>query len=275
MFSIFNFIRKSSESVELPLLWYDPAALPGPPILISTAPALHTCHQREKSVQWWNKHTPTVVGVLSPTLTQDEQCQGESQSIYGFNVKNGSSYLPDCSGDISWDTIRCSTEEGGNINCAMLSSPLSSCASIATTLKSGNLSDYCSSNASDSDSNLSMVITDVDHEESFYFPAAEYLERSDSQNDLVATALVLEDLLTPREETHAEAIPFGDEFPPRRASTITRLVGNAIRIRRSSSRLIVDDMICVERSIKPYHCGRSRRYVPHILTTIMEDKDEE
>ncbi|KAG6868649.1 hypothetical protein C0993_012454 [Termitomyces sp. T159_Od127] len=263
MFSIFNLIRKSSESSELPLHWYDPTALPGPPILISNAPTFHTCLQREKNVQWWNKDTPTVVGVLSPTLCQG----GETQSIFGFNTENGASYLPDCSGDISWDTIRCSTEEGGDTDC----SSLLSCSSA--TLKSGNLSDYCSSDASDS--NLSMVITDEDHEESFYFPAAECLEQPDDQSDLPATALVLEGLLTKSEEEHDEPVPFGDEFPPRRASTITRLVGNAIRDRRSRSRLVVDDVFCAVRSPKPYHCGRSRRYVPHILTTIMEDKDEE
>lgn len=273
MLSIFNnLIRKSSESAELPLHWYNPAALPGPPILLLHAQAFHTCNHREKTVQWWNKYTPTVVGVFSPTLSQDEQYQSKLQTISGFNIENGSSYLPDYSGDISWDTIRCSTEEGGDIDAFALSSSLSSSASVAT-FKSGNLSDYCSSNASDS--NLSMVITDEDHGESFYFPAAEYLEGPDIQNNFVATALVLEEFLATTEEEHVETIPFGDEFPPRRASTITRLVGNAIRDRRSRSRPIFDDIPCVERSIKPYHCGRSRRYIPHVLNTIMEDKDEE
>ncbi|KAG5337761.1 hypothetical protein C0989_008939, partial [Termitomyces sp. Mn162] len=266
--------------VELPSHWYDPAALPGPPILMFAAPDLHTCSNREKSVQWWNKHTPTVVGVFSPTLSQDVQLQGDSlcqdaelkgdslHPVYGFNLQTGNSYLPDCSGDISWDTIRCSTEEGGDIN----GFTSSSSSATIVTLKSGNFSDYRSSNASDS--NLSMVITDVDHEEPFHFPAAQSLEGSEKENDLVATALALE--LLYMEEEHDEDIPFGDGFPPRRASTITRLVGDAIRIRRLRSRLtLVDNISCAETSINPYRCGRSRRYIPHILTTIMEDKDED
>ncbi|KAG6890201.1 hypothetical protein C0995_010212 [Termitomyces sp. Mi166 len=240
---LYRRIRGFSKAVELPSHWHNPAMRPGAPILISTASVLHTCPNR-KTVQWWNKDTPTIAGVSSPTVSQDEPVQGNLHPIYGFNLQTGSSYLPDFSGNISLDTIRCSTEEGGDINGLIPSSSLSPSASIIT-LKSGNFSNYCSSNASDSC--LSMVITDDDNEESFYFPAAESSEWPDNP-DLVGTALVPEGIVA--QEEREKTIPFGDGFPPRRTSTITRLVGNAIRDRRSRS-------IIIQAGLKfPFPSGR-------------------
>ncbi|KAG6904248.1 hypothetical protein DXG01_011488 [Tephrocybe rancida] len=264
MFSLFTTrFRKASKAAERPTSWYDPTAHPTAPILLVDASSHHNCQQPVKRVRWWNEDTLTVVGVFSPS-----PCQG--QPAFGFNTENGNSYLPDYDGDISWDTIKASTEEGYNLNQIILSpSPSSSSSSDPP-------SDDCSSGSSDS--NLSMVVTDEENGEAFYFAAVEAPECLNSSDNLFATAMIIDSLLDAEEERD-DTVAFGGGRPPRRASTITGLVGSAIRQRRSRLRsgMLGDYGYVAETSIRRYRCGGGSRrgYIPHILTTIMEDMDEE
>ncbi|KAG6827923.1 hypothetical protein H0H92_009965 [Tricholoma furcatifolium] len=283
MLAIFARFRKSTATVKsYPAHWFDPSAVPAAPILLRGA----TGDNQKKQVHWWGKDTIAISALLSPPLPQEEF---KVSTPTGFNPDNGVSYLGDFSGDISWDTIKDSAEDGDFSDSDYPVSP-SACDSPDTPALFDD-DDDCSNYSSDS--NLSMAVTDEDNSETFYFPAPQVFEGTEIV--FVPGEYQVEDplfeeeseskelVMDVSEECHVriEDVKMGEGRVLRRTSTITGLVGEAIRKRRARFQVYVDEE-CAEPLRQAKLVKRSRRggpksgtYVPHILTSIPEDAGEE
>ncbi|KAG6812913.1 hypothetical protein H0H92_015465 [Tricholoma furcatifolium] len=285
MLAIFARFRKSTATVKsYPAHWFDPSAVPAAPILVRGA----TGDNQKKQVHWWGKDTIAVTASLSPPMSQEEF---KVSTPTGFNSDNGLSYLGDFSGDISWDTIKDSAEDDGDFSDSDYPvSPLA-CDSPDTPALFDE-EDDSSSNYS-SDSNLSMAVTDEDNTETFYFAAPQVFEGTEivfvPGEYQVAEPLFEEEseskelVVDVSEECYVEIkdVRMGEGRALRRTSTITGLVGEEIRKRRARFQVFVDED-CAEPLRQARLVKRSRRggpksgtYMPHILTPILEDADEE
>ncbi|KAG6864587.1 hypothetical protein C0991_008471, partial [Blastosporella zonata] len=135
MFSIINRIARAFKVAKHPAHWFNPKALPNPPILIFT-PQIHTS---PKKVHWSQD-------ILQESQTSQDQ-QAAALQAFGFSLQTGTSYLPEHDGDISWDTIKASTEDGYDLNQVHFDSSIS----LSSSKSNWSLS---------SCSNPSIVITD-------------------------------------------------------------------------------------------------------------------